>query len=605
MILLYTDSEVEGNVVQEKIQMCKADLHVHSPYSEIEEGVLKTIIQSESYTTPGEIYRMAKKRKMDFVTITDHNSIQGALGIAHLPGVFISEEITVKFPEDECLAHVIALNINETHHREIQRLRDNIYELIQYLRSQNILFFIAHPFSSVNGKLKEEHWEKMLLLFDVFEARNGIQREKDNFLLEEILNSLSPEKIDELANKYDMAPLSKTPWKKSMVGGSDDHGGLYIGRTYTLGEGPNLDSFLKSIAEGRSKPQGRGGTYSTVGRSIYATGYRFHKYKLKKVSGWKFLDRFLDDEKKGKMLERIFLRNGRGATPIFPQNFLISYFIKKFSKKMPFLDTLRAVSRLNKNLPFYAALSPYLFGFVYQNKDRNFTRKVKNTYLNHRDPLRVAVFADAVDTDGHFSLDESLSGEKKEIEILCCNKKKESSGKRVKLFHSVADFPFPLYTRIHLYLPSLLDVLVYCEQREFTVLHVLTPGPMGIIGVLTSKILKLPIIGTYHIDFSGLITPSDNNSDFKNMVWWYLGWFYNQMDRIIVNSKRYLQELGEKNIAREKISIISWQAHQGSPSTASSSPDQILHDIFRVDIFNQIWKVYQEVKPGSNVSAVI
>ncbi len=272
---------------------------------------------------------------------------------------------------------------------------------------------------------------------------------------------------------------------------------------------------------------------------------------------------------------------------------------------MPFLDTLRTVGKLNKNLPFYAALSPYLFGFVYQNRDRNFTRKIKSTYLNRKDPLKVAVFADAVDTDGHLSLDESSSIEKKEIEILCCNKKKESSGKRVKLFHSVADFPFPLYTRIRLYLPSLLDVLAYCEQREFTVLHVLTPGPMGIIGVLTSKILKLPIIGTYHIDFSGLITPSDNNSDFKNMVWWYLGWFYNQMDRIIVNSKRYLQELREKNIAREKISIIPWQAHQGFPFTASFSPNQMLHDIFRVDIFTQLWEVYQDVLAGSNANAVI
>ncbi|MBC7188724.1 PHP domain-containing protein, partial [Candidatus Aerophobetes bacterium] len=124
-----SDRKGEREMRREKT-FFKADLHVHSTFSEVEKGILKRIIPSESYTLPSEIYRIARKRGMDFVTITDHNSIRGALEIAHLPGVFISEEVTATFPEDGCKVHIIVLDINENQHKEIQMLRENIYELV-------------------------------------------------------------------------------------------------------------------------------------------------------------------------------------------------------------------------------------------------------------------------------------------------------------------------------------------------------------------------------------------------------------------------------------------------------------------------------------------
>jgi len=585
--------------LEEKTKWRKVDLHVHSLYSKVEGKVLKKIIQSESYTSPREIYQVAKKRGMDFVTITDHNSIQGALQIAQLPGVFISEEVTAKFPEDGCLIHLITLKINEIQHQEIQNLKDNIYELVKYLTSQDIIFFVAHPLASVNGKLKEEHWEKMLLLFDIFEVKNGVQKEKDNLLVEKILKTLSPQKIGELANKYDITPLSKTPWIKSMVGGSDDHGGLFIGKTYTVGEGSCLNSFLKFIKEGKCKPQGKGGTYFTVGNSIYATGYRFYKNRFKKRISLNFLDKILSDERKGKILEKIFLNNGRKGPLFFPKNFLISYVIKKFSKKMPLLHILRTVRKFNKNLPSYAILFPYFYGFVYQNKDQNFTKRVKRGYLNLGEPLKVAVFADTAWDKKDFSspfFDRShLFPEDEEVEILCCAKKKNFSEKGLKLFHSVADFPFPFFPQINLYIPSLLEVLIYCEKKEFTVLHVLTPGSMGITGILVSKILKLPIIGTYKTDFSNLIASSDGDGGFKNMVDWYLGWFYNQMDKVVVDSKRYFDKLKDKNISQEKITIIPKQADRDSSYDLFPLLNQIPQDIFETNMFNKLREVYKEI----------
>jgi hypothetical protein len=36
-----------------------------------------------------------------------------------------------------------------------------------------------------------------------------------------------------LADKHNLAPRGETPWRKSMVAGSDDHGGIFIGVPHT------------------------------------------------------------------------------------------------------------------------------------------------------------------------------------------------------------------------------------------------------------------------------------------------------------------------------------------------------------------------------------
>lgn len=583
----------------------KVDLHVHSHYSEMEEGVLKRIIQSESYTTPLEIYKIARKRDMDFVTITDHNSIRGVSEIAHLPDVFMSEEATVKFPEDNFPIHVVVLNVNEAQHQQVQDLKGNIYELVQYLTSADILNFVAHPFSPVEGELKREHWEKMLLLFDIFEVRNGTEREKDNQLLEKISSGLAREKIEELANRYNIAPLTCNSWKKSMVGGSDDHGGLYIGKTYTLGEGPGLETFLKSIKLGNCIPQGRNGTYFTIGHSIYATGYKFYREKLKKKKRGRwlgFVDKIVSDERKGRILEKLLIRNGRYRMSFVPKNFLLFYFIKKFSKKMPFLSVLTAISKLNKNLASYVTLSPYLFGFVYQNKGKKFMREVKVDYLNQRDPLKTALFTDLGQEHANFrSMFEtayvSSSGEK--IEVLGCTRKKSIQQAGWKLFHSKVDFLFPLFPEINFYVPPLMDVVIYCEQKEFTLAHVLTPGPMGIVGIIVAKILKLPIIGTYHRDFlieSSLY--SANDKGFKNIIRPYFDWFYKQMDKILVSSEKHLVELVAKDIPEHKIQIISNLAGS-SPNPSTFTFTGNLQSMFQNEVLDQLWQIYRETHTES------
>lgn len=212
----------------------KADLHVHSKASNRPpEWILRQFGAPESFTEPREVYRLCRERGMDFVTLSDHDTIAGALEIAHLPGTFLSEEITVEFPEDGCEIHCLAIGITEAQHRDIQALRRNVYELRDYLVAQDIVHSVAHPLYRVNDMLTLDQLEKLLVLFNRFEALNGIHDRRANDLVQLIFGSLTCGVIEELAERHRLQPIGPTPWIKTFTGGSDDHGGHYVATTWT------------------------------------------------------------------------------------------------------------------------------------------------------------------------------------------------------------------------------------------------------------------------------------------------------------------------------------------------------------------------------------
>ena len=109
--------------------------------------------RAECFVEPGEVYRRARQRGMDFVTISDHNCIRGALEIADLPGTFISAEVTTYFPENGSKVHLLVWGIDEPQFRMIQELRANIYQLQQYLRKRPSCAPYRTRCFRVNGRL--------------------------------------------------------------------------------------------------------------------------------------------------------------------------------------------------------------------------------------------------------------------------------------------------------------------------------------------------------------------------------------------------------------------------------------------------------------------
>ena len=261
----------------------KVDLHAHTRYSaDGDSSWLKQLKFRECWTDPRQVYDLALRRGMDFVTITDHDTIDGALSIAHLDRFFIGEEITALFPEDKAKFHVVALGIDENRHREIQRIRTNIYELTQYLNTERITHFVAHPFFRMGPPVSVVHFEKLMLLFKVFEVRNGGKQIWPETLLEDVLSGITPETLWRLADKNSLTPLGDNPWKKSMVAGSDDHGGILIGHPHTeTPRAESVESLLDYIRLGECRPSGPGGSPLSVAHGIFSVAFQNLKHAKK------------------------------------------------------------------------------------------------------------------------------------------------------------------------------------------------------------------------------------------------------------------------------------------------------------------------------------
>lgn len=248
--------------------MITVDLHVHSSRArKPSQWILQKISCPESAARPQQVYAAARKKGMSHVTLTDHNSIEGALAIAHLPGVFLSEEVTAYFPEDGCKIHVLAWDICETQHEDIQKVRASVYDLADYLNRENIAHAVAHPLYAVNDRLTVSHVEKMMLLFRNFEV-NGARPSRQNRMLERVLSGITEKEMVRLSEKHGMEPKMAQSWKKNLVGGSDDHSGLNVARTHTRIPGAlDLGQALRMIDEGKAEVAGRASSHLAMARN--------------------------------------------------------------------------------------------------------------------------------------------------------------------------------------------------------------------------------------------------------------------------------------------------------------------------------------------------
>lgn len=285
----------------------RVDLHVHSKFSaRPSQWVLQKINCPESFTEPLLIYEEARRKGMGLVTISDHNCIDGSLAIAHLPGTFISEEVTSYFPEDRCKVHVLVFDIDENTHREMQRLRENIYDLVNYLRQEGIHHAVAHPLFGVNDRMTVTNFEKLLLLFRNFEI-NGARDAWQNECLRHIIPSLDADAIWRLAEKHTIDPGYAQPWRKNLIGGSDDHSALTIASTYTQVDGAaDLAQFLDGLENGAALAKGASSTPRTMARNLYSIAYQYYKHRFG-------IDRFLDKDVTLKVVDRFLEPEAHGS----------------------------------------------------------------------------------------------------------------------------------------------------------------------------------------------------------------------------------------------------------------------------------------------------
>jgi glycosyltransferase involved in cell wall biosynthesis/predicted metal-dependent phosphoesterase TrpH len=218
----------------------RVDLHCHSSASQLSRlGVQRSLGLPECATPPDEVYELAKRRGMDFVTITDHDTIDGCLALAGRPDCFVSEELTARFAGEAQAVHVLCYGIDPGDHEWLQAHAGDLEACAAYLRENEIACALAHPFYNVAAPLTRRHRRRLAELFPIWEVRNGSRAAELN----------AP------------ALIYVETHGGIGIGGSDDHAGVDIGRTFTETPAATTpEELLRHLRAGRAEARGEQGS---------------------------------------------------------------------------------------------------------------------------------------------------------------------------------------------------------------------------------------------------------------------------------------------------------------------------------------------------------
>jgi predicted metal-dependent phosphoesterase TrpH len=190
----------------------KIDLHVHTCYS------------PDSSITLKEVIKYSKKKGLDGVAITDHNTIKGALrlktrDIILVPGIEVS---TLN-------GHLLGLNIDTLIPAKL-----GIEETIRRIHEAGGIAVAPHPSAFYRSPPSQK-----ISSYDAIEVMNASSTPFQLF------TRLSKNFADRLG-------LPQT-------GGSDSHYAPEIGAAYTVVEAePDVDEIVDAIKRGATVPEGNG-----------------------------------------------------------------------------------------------------------------------------------------------------------------------------------------------------------------------------------------------------------------------------------------------------------------------------------------------------------
>ncbi|MCP4677560.1 MAG: glycosyltransferase [Deltaproteobacteria bacterium] len=601
------------------------DLHVHSIHSnQPSEFMLQKVQSGECYTEPRDVYDRCLDRGMSLVTITDHDTIKGALEIAHLPDTFVSEEITASFPEDRVNVHVVALDIDEAQHADIQRSRENIYDLVGYLRAEQVPHFVAHPLSKVKGRLTASHIEKLVLLFKHLEGMNGTRDRIGGMALKRIVDGLTRQHLYKWAEKHNIRPVDWSP-VRYLTAGSDDHGRLNIARAYTelrVSEHTTA-GFREAFVQGEMEMRGKFGNPDVLSHNIYAVTYQYFKH----TNASAFFSNLDDDDTSDDNVDADdgSLRSSRtreinevikDAIASFPDfspmsvfdnshtdeaqeklgklgrqiiNGLFQRFVGGLIDAVQDIDFERAFDQVPGILSASSIILPYLFGYRYLVRDREDSEQLAAGVgfgYSPKRQCRVAVFTDTgFDINGvNLGLRRMIRNMRSkghDIILATCatppeNHTEDDLEKDGGLynFERIGEFCIPVYQEMSMGIPSLVDVMNYLAREHVSIVQLSTPGPLGLIAFFAARLMGIPVVTNYHTEIPAYTAKITGDPAITAIATHWTGWFYRQAERVIAPSHAAKESLLELGVEESKISVLPrgvdtglFSAHKREPGS--------------------------------------
>jgi glycosyltransferase involved in cell wall biosynthesis len=229
----------------------------------------------------------------------------------------------------------------------------------------------------------------------------------------------------------------------------------------------------------------------------------------------------------------------------------------------------RDVSTMIDHLASYAVLElsqlPYLFSLFHQNKERPFVEQLEHESAEPGSgvsvlerPMRVLLFTDTLgDVNGvsRFivnAADQAIESGR-DLKFVTSTNFDCPVRPNIINFKPLFAMKMPKYEHLELALPPLVKMLRFVDEHQPDVIHISTPGPVGTIGFIASRMLKVPIVGVYHTDFPAYVENLFKDDGLTYITTQFMRMFYSPFRSIFTRSSDYVQSLVTLGLARERI----------------------------------------------------
>jgi glycosyltransferase involved in cell wall biosynthesis/predicted metal-dependent phosphoesterase TrpH len=578
---------LDPQAVAREPAVARVDLHCHSSASEISRlGVQRAVGLPECATPPQEVYELAKRRGMDFVTITDHDTIDGVLQIAHRPDVFVSEELTACFRGQPQAVHVLCYDIAPADHEWLQAHSGDVEECAEYLHGNDIVCALAHPYYTVGAPLTARHRRRLADLFPIWEIRNGARARELN----------RPAAIY-IATREGIG-----------IGGSDDHAGVDIGRTFT--ETPFAATpadFLDRVRSGEATARGAQGSaakwaHAAIALATRALGYgdvgedrpaRDRPERDRPEQSRQARDPQSPDPRTVLlMVQRLLregeLRQGPAGSDLTPQDArrllrawlaaveldhldergLIAHMQdERFSHSGLYRRASRAHERklrvavgqavcaIQEGTDLMSAATGIFQGCIaaipYAPAAAFLGSEKARLDSREDETPRVAILADGIgSTHGVTRTIEEIRRRGVpgfEIEVIGTDADVD------RRLSAVAEIDVPFYAGLKIGVPSLTVAVETLAEGRFDAIHVCSPGPVGIAGALIARGLRLPLVGSYHTELTAYAALRSQDARVANAMDLAVRSFYNACDLVLSPSPASDEALRQIGVSGQRI----------------------------------------------------
>ena len=547
----------------------RVDLHCHSTASAVSKlGVQRALGLPECATPPQEVYDLAKRRGMDFVTITDHDTIDGALELAErYDDAFVSEELTAWFRGEQQAVHILVWGITPQDHERLQALAGDVEAVAEALSERAIACALAHPFYSVEAPLLPRHRRRLAQLFTIWETRNGSRAPE--------LNSPAEVYIETHGG--------------TGVGGSDDHAGVDVGRTSTqTAKCATWREYLDRVVAGDATPVGEHGSAAKWTHAAMAIATR--ALGRGEPSG-----EAPDPAAIFTMVQRLMregdARSSHTATGLCPDDArallrawlnaveldlteteLIELLqgddffhadLYRRARRIHERKLARAVEQIaatatrpNPGGADLGAAAETLFdaclaAIPYAPATAFLGREKAKLARREGEPLRVALVADAV--GGMHGVTHTLDELRDrgvpgfEVEVVGTDHIVD------RRLSAVAEIDIPFYAGLKVGVPSLPAIVDALADGRYDLVHLCSPGPSGAAAALIARAMGVPILGSYHTELAAYAGMRTQDPRLEHAARLAIGAFYGQCHRVLSPSTASDAVLREMGIADERI----------------------------------------------------